>query len=114
MMTDEIFLYLTTTGHKTGKPHRIEIWYVDINGHYYIVSEKGETSHWVQNVRINPNVTFSIGTSDLPENTRNTTKGIATLISPGSQPEIAQKVRQAMDTKYNWSDGLIVQLEATE
>ena len=33
------FLYLATTGWKTGRQHRIEIWFVEYSGRYYIVSE---------------------------------------------------------------------------
>src|SRR5438477_8432521 len=55
------FLYLTTTGWKTGNQHEIEIWYVPYNGRYYIVSEREDRAHWVQNVQHNPAVTFRVG-----------------------------------------------------
>ena len=35
------FLYLTTIGWKTGKHHKIEIWFVEYNKRYYVISE-----HW--------------------------------------------------------------------
>jgi hypothetical protein len=38
----ERFLYLTTTGHKSGLPRRIEIWFVGHAGRHYLVSERRE------------------------------------------------------------------------
>ncbi len=35
------FLYLTTIGRKSGKPHQIEIWFVEYQGCCYIVNEGG-------------------------------------------------------------------------
>ncbi|MBD0359100.1 MAG: nitroreductase family deazaflavin-dependent oxidoreductase [Nitrososphaeraceae archaeon] len=46
------FLYLTTIGWKTGKQHRIEIWFVEYNKRYYLVSERRKHAHWVQNICI--------------------------------------------------------------
>ena len=35
------FLYLTTIGWKTGKQHRIEIWFVEHNNDRYVLHGKG-------------------------------------------------------------------------
>jgi hypothetical protein len=52
---------LTTHGWKTGKEHRIEIWFVEHNKRYYIISERLDSAHWVQNIKHNPTaVSFSI------------------------------------------------------
>jgi len=37
----EIFFYLTTTGRKTGKPHKIEIWFVEHKSCYFLCSGGG-------------------------------------------------------------------------
>ncbi len=95
----EKYLYLTTTGHKTGNPHEIEIWYVEHDGCYYLVSEKREGAHWVQNIRANPAITIRLGEINV-----NGTGSIPT------DQTIITAVKQKMDTKYNWSDGLVVQL----
>jgi len=55
------FLYLTTTGWKSGKPHEIEIWFTELDGRYYLISETGKQAHWVQNLRREPRVTFRVG-----------------------------------------------------
>ncbi len=96
------FLYLTTTGWKTGSPHEIEIWFVTHNGRYYIVSELRERSHWVQNIRHTPTVTFRVGEM--------TFHGTGRIVEPEAEPELAAVVSALMDAKYEWSDGLMVEL----
>jgi len=98
-MNNQQYLYLTTIGHKTGNPHEIEIWYVEHGDCYYIVSEKWEKSHWVQNIRANPQVSVRIGQRHFD--------GIGSI--PEEDSLIAE-VKAKMDAKYQWSDGLVVQL----
>jgi deazaflavin-dependent oxidoreductase (nitroreductase family) len=99
-MSQPQFLYLATTGWKTGRQHRIEIWFVEYNGRYYIVSEHPERAHWVKNITHNPQVSFSVG--------GRTFQGTAQPVEPGS--ELAAAVSKLMDEKYRWSQGLIVEL----
>lgn len=102
-MPDEpLYLYLTTTGWRSGSPHMIEIWFVAHGGRYYLVSEKREGSHWVQNIRRTPAVTFHVGDK--------TFAGSGRIVDPAQEPELAAAVRALMDAKYEWSDGLIVEL----
>ncbi len=102
-MADEPeFIYVTTNGWKTSNPHRIEIWYVAHDGHYYILSEAGDRAHWVQNIVHDPAVTFQVGET--------TYQGTARVIDPAVEPELAASVSALMDQKYEWSDGLIVEL----
>ncbi len=96
------FLYLTTTGWKTGRPHEIEIWFVSYGGRYYVVSEMGERAHWVQNIRHNPALHFRVG--------GRTFQGTGRAIDRQAEPELAAAVSALMDAKYDWSDGLIVEL----
>jgi deazaflavin-dependent oxidoreductase (nitroreductase family) len=97
------FLYLTTTGWRSGRPHRIEIWYARVDGRYYLISELGERAHWVRNIRNRPEVTFEIGGRHVA--------GRARLVELG-ETELARRVSAAFDAKYGWSDGLIVELSA--
>lgn len=96
------FLYLTTTGHKTGNPHEIEIWYVPHAGRYYLVAEGRERSHSVQNIRHDPAVSFYVEGQ--------THQGTGRAIDPVSEPALAAAVSKLMDDKYGWSNGLIVEL----
>jgi len=102
-MASQKFLYLTTTGHRSGAPHAIEIWYVEHEGCYYIVSEKREASHWVRNIRANPAVSFRLGT-DWDD-------GDAAIDGRAFFPQDAGlivAVKAKMDAKYAWSNGLVV------
>ncbi len=48
-MVDDDYCYLTTTGRRTGGPHRIEIWYAADGDHLHLLSGGGRNSDWVQN-----------------------------------------------------------------
>jgi deazaflavin-dependent oxidoreductase (nitroreductase family) len=99
------FLYLTTIGRKSGKPHQIEIWFVEYQGCCYIVNEGGGAD-WVKNIRNIPAITFSVGTrNDEPVD------GTGRVIEPATEPELTAAVKALMDAKYRWSDGLIVELK---
>ena len=102
-MAGEIYLYLTTWGHRSGARHEIEIWYVEHAGCPYIVAEKREAAHWVRNIRANPALRFRLGRgwdADAPAS-----DGVATF--PDDAETIAA-VEAKMDAKYGWSDGLVV------
>ena len=97
------FLYLTTIGWKTGKQHRIEIWFVEYNKRYYLISERQRQAHWVLNIVHNPKVLFTVG--------HDTFEGIARIVDPDKESNSAvAEVLKLMDTKYGWDDGLIVEL----
>ena len=53
--------YLTTTGRRSGAPHRIEIWFALLDGVVYLLSGGGERSDWVRNLEISPEVVLEIG-----------------------------------------------------
>jgi hypothetical protein len=93
---------LTTRGWKTAKQHRIEIWFVEYNERYYIISEQLERAHWVQNIKHYPNVSFSIN--------ENVFKGTARIVDQEKESGLAGEVLKLMSTKYKWSQGLIVEL----
>ena len=42
------FLYLTTTGRRTGQPREIEIWFTEDAGRYYVIAEHGEGARWAK------------------------------------------------------------------
>ncbi len=96
------FLYLTTTGRQTGAPHQIEIWYVAYGGCYYLCAETRDRAHWVQNLRHNPAVTFWVGGQ--------TYAGTGRALDRAAEPALAAAVSALFDEKYEWSDGLLVEL----
>jgi deazaflavin-dependent oxidoreductase (nitroreductase family) len=93
---------LTTHGWKTGKQHRIEIWFAEHNKRYYIISERIEGAHWVQNIKHNPSVTFCVNDRIF--------KGNARIVDQEKETALSAEVLKLMDTKYKWSQGLIVEL----
>ena len=103
----DTFLYLTTKGRISGEPRLIEIWFVELEGRHYLVSEKREESRWVKNVMADAKVSFSVGTRDDHGAPREAT---ARLVRPESEPDLCARVSSLMDKKYDWSDGLIVEL----
>jgi deazaflavin-dependent oxidoreductase (nitroreductase family) len=110
----EAFLYLTTTGRKSGLPRRIEIWFVECEGAHYVVSEMRRESGWVKNIERDPRVSFSVGTRGARESVCATTLARARTVDPNAEPDLAARVSALMNGKYGWSDGLIVELSPEE
>jgi deazaflavin-dependent oxidoreductase (nitroreductase family) len=52
--------HLTTTGRKTELPREIEIWFVEREGRFYMLTEEGFKAHWVRNIPANPAVTIRV------------------------------------------------------
>lgn len=87
---DEPYVYLTTTGRRSGRRHRIEIWFAVHDGRIYLMSGGRDRSDWVRNIRANPNVTVELaGRSH---------DGIAKFI--GADDPEDQLARELLVTKY--------------
>ena len=54
------YLYLTTRGRKTGKPHTVQIWFAYAAGKLYL-SHEGAYTDWMKNLEKNEMVTAKIG-----------------------------------------------------
>ncbi|HTO07670.1 MAG TPA: nitroreductase family deazaflavin-dependent oxidoreductase [Myxococcota bacterium] len=102
MPEPEDFLYLATVGRRSGHPHLIEIWYVEHDGRYYVVSERREQSRWVQNLRAQPAVAFMVK--------RRVGRAQARALDPAADAALHAQVSELMDERYEWSDGLIVEI----
>jgi deazaflavin-dependent oxidoreductase (nitroreductase family) len=58
----ERFCHLTTTGRRSGRPRRIEIWFAADDGEtIYLLAGGRERAGWVRNLRASPAVTVEIG-----------------------------------------------------
>ena len=99
------FLYLTSIGWRSGRPHRIEIWYAELEGCYYLISELRERAHWAQNIRRRPEIRIELGDRSLVARGR--------VVEP-DEAELVRRVSAVFDAKYGWSDGLIVELQPLE
>jgi deazaflavin-dependent oxidoreductase (nitroreductase family) len=58
---DPEYAYLTTTGRRTGKSHRVEIWYRRIDDVVWFISGGRANADWVKNLLADPRVTIDIG-----------------------------------------------------
>ena len=63
---DLAFCYITTTGRRTGKAHRIEIWFAAEPGSrtIYVLAGGRERADFVRNAVADPRVTVRIGATE--------------------------------------------------
>lgn len=59
--SDEPFAYLTTTGRRSGRAHRIEIWFAADGATLYLLAGGGRRSDWVANAIATPEVQVEVG-----------------------------------------------------
>lgn len=97
-----MFLYLTTTGRRTGLAREIEIWFTERDGRFYLIAEHGENANWVRNIQANPRVTVRVGDRRFA--------GTARIVVDERDPDLAHVVKALSEAKYGWSDGLIVEV----
>jgi deazaflavin-dependent oxidoreductase (nitroreductase family) len=94
-LADADFAYLTTTGRKTGKPHRIEIWFALHDRHIYLLSGGGDRADWVKNIRKEGRIRIQVGSR--------TVEARARVARRGAED---QKARELLDEKYMaWRPG---------
>jgi len=95
-------LYLTTIGRKSGLPREIEIWFVESDGKYYLLAEKFDEAHWVQNIRKQPRVKVRIDGRE-----REATARVLDSERDHDAWELAQRLGRE---KYGWGEGLPVEI----
>ena len=94
-LADEDFAYLTTVGRKSGRRHRIEIWFALHDGRVYLLSGGGDAADWVKNIRANSEVRIRIGSRSVAARAR---------IITGKRDD--QLARELLDAKYMaWRPG---------
>ena len=86
----ERFIYLTTRGRRSGRPHRIEIWFAAERGRLYMLAGSGERADWVRNVRAAPRVMVELGSE--------THVGVAHVLAPQTPED--QRARELLVAKY--------------
>lgn len=94
-LAGEDFAYLTTTGRKSGRPHRIEIWFAIENGVIYVLSGGGDSADWVQNIKNDGEVRVQVGSRS--------TAAKARIVRAARED---QRARELLDGKYmGWKPG---------
>ncbi len=96
------YLYLTTTGRRSGLPREIEIWFTQRDSRYYVIAEHSLKTQWVQNVLADPRVHWQVGDAIFT--------GQARVVDPATERELNEAVQALSQRKYGWGDGLVVEL----
>jgi deazaflavin-dependent oxidoreductase (nitroreductase family) len=91
----EDFAYLTTTGRRTGREHRIEVWFGLSGDVVYVMSGGGDRSDWVRNLQANPRARIRVGDVERPARARVVT-----------DPDEDGSARRLLAAKYQgWREG---------
>ena len=89
------YVYLTTTGRRTGNPHTIEIWYAVHSGSVYLMAGGRERSDWVRNLMKQPSVQLRAGET--------TCAATARIVTESEEDAL---VRRMLAAKYQgWREG---------
>jgi len=96
------FLYLTTTGRRSGQPREIEIWFTRGEGRHYLIAEDLWEAHWVQNLLADPRVRVRVDGEAFTARAR--------VVDAAAEPALHERARDLSERKYGWGDGLVVEL----
>jgi deazaflavin-dependent oxidoreductase (nitroreductase family) len=100
------FIYVTTTGRKTGLGREIEIWFVERQGRLYILAEHFYKANWVRNIQNNSRVQVRVGDK--------TYSATARVLDEDRDAEVWQAAQHLCREKYGWGEGLPVELTPDE
>ncbi|HEY7545970.1 MAG TPA: nitroreductase family deazaflavin-dependent oxidoreductase [Blastocatellia bacterium] len=100
--TELQYLYLTTTGRKTGLPREIEIWFVEFESRYYILAEHFHRTQWVKNIMAHSRVRVRLGKKEFEAEAR--------VLDRKRDAKTWRAVQQLAREKYGWGDGLPVEI----
>ncbi len=92
----EPYAYLTTIGRRTGRPHRIEIWFGVQDGRMFLMSGGRDRADWVRNLMATPRITVEVGNE--------AHVGTARVLQTGT--EVDQIARDLLVEKYREGDNL--------
>jgi deazaflavin-dependent oxidoreductase (nitroreductase family) len=90
----ESFVYVTTTGRVTGRPHTIEIWFARRGSTLYLLAGGGDRSDWVRNLRRHSDVRVRLGSLD--------TEAQARVVTADDEDALARRI---VTDKYQSSYG---------
>ena len=96
------YLYLTTTGRKSGLPREIEIWFVAHAGRFYILAEHFHRTQWVRNILANPRVRVRLAGREFA--------AMARVLDDKQDAALYTLAQQLELKKYGWGDGLPVEI----
>ena len=100
------YLYLTTTGRKTGLAREIEIWFVAHAGRFYILAEHFHRTQWVRNILADPRVRVRLNGREFTATAR--------VLDEHTDASLYRLAQQLEREKYGWGDGLPVEITPDE
>jgi hypothetical protein len=109
-MKAETFFYLVTRGRNSGLRRRMEIWFVELSGSFYLLAESRERCDWLKNIEANSHVSFTIGNRRDESSEVHETEGSGRVLNETLEPDLCARVRSLMHAKYRWTGGLIVEI----
>ena len=109
-LADAEYCYLTTRGRRTGRPHRIEIWFVAHEDAAYVLA--GGKGDWYRNLVADPAVTLEVGGErrdtqastiavDAPVNAV-VRPAMVAKYQPGSGEDLEEWSREALLVRVAW------------
>ena len=96
------YLYLTTVGRITGEPRQIEIWFVQLEGRFYVLAEHFHGAQWVKNIERHSRVHVRVGDQEF--------EATARVLDEQRDRETWQAAQRLSLEKYGWGDGLPVEI----
>lgn len=100
------YLYLTTTGRRTGLAREIEIWFVEIEGRLYVLAEMFHQAQWVKNINEQPRVRVRLGEREF--------EATARPLDEKRDAESWHAAQILAREKYGWGEGLPVEIVPDE
>lgn len=92
--------YVTTVGRRSGRRHRVEIWYLERGDCLYLLSGYGQKADWVRNLLARPQVTVEMP----PHPVSAAPVGNRTYVADLGPLDDELAIRQGMDARYHdWS-----------
>src|SRR6266545_5662187 len=88
-LADDDVAYLTTIGRRSGRRHRIEIWFALRGRRIYLLSGGGDSADWVQNIIWNGRVRIQVGSRSVAARGR--------MVKRAAEDRLA---RELLDAKY--------------
>jgi deazaflavin-dependent oxidoreductase (nitroreductase family) len=82
---------ITTIGRRSGRAHRIEIWFGVVDGDAYLISGNGPTADWFRNALAAGTATIHLAGEDLP-----------VAASEVTDAALRRQVGDLMGEKYPW------------
>ena len=96
------FIYVTTTGRKSGLPREIEIWFVERDGKFYIFAEHFYKANWVRNIQNDARVQARLG--------KQAFSATARILDEKKEAKLWRETQRLCREKYGWGEGLPVEL----